>query len=168
MQIRDMTPQDADAVLAIYAEGIATGQATLDGQAPDWRAFDAARMAEPRLVAEIDGEVVGWAVLSGVSDRCVYGGVAENTVYVASKAQGRGVGKALLTALIEASEAAGLWTLQAGILAENEASIRLHQACGFRIVGRRERIGQSGAGPMKGQWRDVMLLERRSDIVGVE
>ena len=168
MQIRAMTAADADAVLAIYAEGIATGHATFEDQAPDWAGFDAKRMAAPRLVAEEGGDVLGWAALSPVSDRCVYGGVAENIVYVAAAARGKGVGRALLTALAEASEAAGIWTLQAGIMVENAGSVKLHEACGFRIVGVRERLGKMRFGPMQGRWRDIYLMERRSNRAGMD
>jgi L-amino acid N-acyltransferase YncA len=151
------------AVRDIYAQGIATGDATFEETVPAWSAWDAAHVSSPRLVALIEGRAVGWAALSPVSERCVYGGVAEVSVYVADDARGRGVGKVLLGQLIEASEAAGIWTLQAGIFPENRASIRLHQSAGFREIGRRERLGK-----MRGRWRDVVLLERRSETVGVE
>ncbi|NOX61981.1 MAG: N-acetyltransferase [Chloroflexi bacterium] len=158
-----MRPEDWPAVKRIYEEGVATGQATLETAAPDWREWDAAHLQVCRLVARADDEVVGWAALSPVSGRCVYAGVAEVSIYVAEHARGRGVGKRLLTALVEASETEGFWTLQAGIFPENEVSIRLHRSCGFRIVGRRERIGR-----LRGVWRDVLLLERRSRVVGRE
>ena len=158
-----MRPDDWPAVKRIYEEGIATGQATLETSAPDWSEWDAGHLAVCRLVARAGDDVVGWAALSPVSSRCVYAGVAEVSIYVAENARGQGVGKRLLTALIEASEAEGFWTLQAGVFPENAASIRLHLSCGFRIVGRRERIGQ-----LHGQWRDVVLLERRSQVVGVD
>jgi L-amino acid N-acyltransferase YncA len=130
--------------------------------APEWPEWDAAHRDDCRLVARRTGQVVGWAALSPVSRRCVYGGVAEVSVYVAESARGQGIGRALLSALIDASEAAGIWTLQAGIFPENEASVRLHKSCGFRVVGRRERIGQ-----LHGVWRDTLLLERRSRHAGV-
>ncbi len=168
MNIRDMTANDADAVLAIYAQGIATGHATFEHSPPDWAGFDAKRLKTPRLVAELDGQVVGWAAASGVSDRCVYGGVAEGTIYVAESARGRGVGKALLSAFIAAAEDAGIWTLNAGIFTDNRASIRLHEACGYRMVGTRKRLGKMGFGPMAGKWRDVALMEYRSERVGVD
>ncbi|PWE16468.1 N-acetyltransferase [Marinicauda salina] len=168
MRIREMRETDADAVLAIYAEGVETGHATFESEPPDWNEFDASKMAAPRLVAEDDGAVLGWAVLSPVSDRCVYGGIGEVTVYVSKAARGRGVGKALLEAMVAASEAEGIWTLQAGIFPENESSVRLHERCGFRVVGRRERVGRMGYGPLAGRWRDTLLLERRSDVVGVD
>lgn len=158
-----MRPADGPAVLSIYADGIATGQATFETDAPDWGGWDASHLAEPRLVARADGEVVGWAALSPVSDRCVYGGVAEVSVYVAGHRRGKGVGSRLLAALIAASESAGIWTLQAGIFPENEASVAVHLRHGFREVGRRERLGR-----LDGRWRDVLLLERRSRLVGLD
>lgn len=161
MGIRALEPDDWPAMERIYAEGIATGQATLETGTPAWEAWDADHLDACRLVAEDGGDVVGWAALSPVSDRCVYGGVAEVSVYVAPEARGRGVGTALLRRLVRASEEAGLWTLQAGIFPENEASLRLHEKAGFRVVGRRERLGK-----LDGTWRDVLLLERRSDVVG--
>ncbi len=153
--------EDWDAVRAIYEEGIATKNATFETAAPAWEQWDAAHLKDCRFVARANGVVVGWAALSPVSSRCVYGGVAEVSVYVAESAQGQGVGKALLDALVAESERCGLWTLQAGIFPENAASVRLHERCGFRMVGRREKIGQ-----MDGVWRDTLLLERRSKIVG--
>lgn len=159
--IRPMEPSDAGAVLAIYAEGIATGTSTFETEAPAYAAWDAAHLPSCRLVA-LDGTVpVGWAALSPVSSRCVYRGVAEVSVYVAAAARGRGVGRALLDALVLASERDGLWTLQAGVFADNAASRALHVACGFREVGRRERLGS-----LHGVWRDVILLERRSEVAG--
>jgi len=157
-----MSAADWPAVRRIFREGIATGHATFESEAPPWEAWDAAHLEEPRLVAEEDGEVVGWAALSPVSDRCVYGGVAEVSVYVAEGARGRGVGRALLSELVRASEEEGIWTLQAGIFPENRASIHIHERCGFRTVGVRERLGE-----MHGEWRDVVFMERRSDVVGV-
>jgi L-amino acid N-acyltransferase YncA len=157
-----MGAEHADAVLAIYAEGIATGDATFETAAPDWVSFDAAKLPENRFVAvDDDGVVLGWVAVSRVSDRCVYGGVVEHSVYVAEAARGRGVGRALLTELIASTEAAGIWTLQSGVFGENEASLALHRACGFRVVGVRERLGR-----LDGRWRDVVLLERRSRVVG--
>jgi len=163
-RLRPLRQEDWTAVRAIWVEGIATGDATFESEPPDWAAFDAGRLEEPRMVAEDDeGRVLGWAVLSPVSSRCVYGGVAEVSVYVAASARGRGVGSRLLGALVDGSEAAGLWTLQAGIFPENAATLALHRRHGFREVGRRERIGRMG-----GRWRDTLLLERRSGIVGVD
>jgi len=154
--------EDWQAVRAIYEEGIATGNATFETQAPDWEDWDAGHLQDCRLVARQGGHIVGWAALSPVSGRCVYAGVAEVSVYVAAAARGQGIGKGLLQALIEVSERQGIWTLQAGIFPENEASIALHESCGFREVGARARIGQ-----LRGVWRDVVLMERRSEVVGV-
>jgi L-amino acid N-acyltransferase YncA len=159
LSIRAMTDADAGAVLAIYQAGIETGNATFETAAPDWPAFSGGKLAEHRLVA-VDvatGRVLGWAALSPVSDRCVYSGVVENAVYVHPDARGRGVGEVLLRALIESTEKAGIWTIQTGIFPENTASLALHEKVGFRVVGRRERIGRH-----HGVWRDVMFLERRS------
>jgi L-amino acid N-acyltransferase YncA len=161
-----MRPEDWPAVRAIYLEGIATGNATFEQNAPEWEKWDAGHLLGTRIVArsggdEVDGEVLGWAALSPVSGRCVYAGVAEISVYVAERARGRGAGRLLMTRLIADSEAAGIWTLQAGIFPENVASIALHERAGFRILGRRERLGQ-----MNGRWRDVVLMERRSAVVG--
>jgi L-amino acid N-acyltransferase YncA len=163
MSIESMVPQDWPAVRAIYLEGIATGNATFEQTPPEWEHWDAGHLRAARIVARLDGgDVVGWAALSGVSSRCVYAGVAEVSIYVADRARGRGVGQKLMTRLIADSEAEGIWTLQAGIFPENIASIALHQRAGFRIVGRRERLGQ-----MNGHWRDVVLMERRSPVAGL-
>ena len=142
-------------------EGIATGNATFEQEAPGWEKWDAGKLTVCRLVARLDGEIVGWAALGPASGRPVYRGVAEVSVYVASRFRGHGVGRDLLARLVAESEAAGLWTLQAGIFPENTASIRLHQSAGFRIVGTREKLGE-----MNGVWRDVVLMERRSAVVG--
>jgi len=158
-----MTPADWPAVARIYREGIATGQSTFNTDAPSWEEWDAGHLAHCRLVAEAGGEVLGWAALIAVSDRCVYAGVAEESVYVGEAARGRGVGRALLAGLIAASEAHGIWTLQAGIFPENTVSVELHEKLGFRLVGRRERLGRMASG----RWRDVLLLERRSTTIGV-
>lgn len=162
LKIDRLLPQDWEEVRRIYLEGIATGNATFETQAPDWDKWDKSHRPEPRLAAREGGRLLGWASLTPVSDRCVYGGVAEVSVYVGDDARGRGVGRALLEALVEESEAAGIWTLQAGIFPENEASVAVHKKCGFRVVGIRERLGQ-----LFGSWRDVMLLERRSPRIGV-
>ena len=160
--IAPMSAADSAAVLAIYEEGIATGQATFQTEVPRWEDFDAAHLPAPRLVArDASGAVIGWCVLSPVSRRPVYAGVAEESVYVASAARGRGVGHALLEAMCRASEEAGIWTLQTGIFPENTASIALHERCGFRVLGVRERIGRHF-----GRWRDVVFMERRSQRVG--
>jgi phosphinothricin acetyltransferase len=155
--IRAMTPDDWPAVRAIYEEGIATGHATFQTSAPSWEQWDADHLAACRIVVEDGGSIAGWAALTPVSGRCVYAGVAEISVYVSSAARGRGIGRQLLTELVRQSEQNGLWTLQAGIFPENAASVAIHERCGFRIVGRRERLGR-----MHGVWRDVLLLERRS------
>ncbi|HSR52166.1 MAG TPA: GNAT family N-acetyltransferase [Acidobacteriota bacterium] len=160
-EVDPMQPADWEAVAAIYQEGLATGQATFETQVPSWKSWDSSHLTQTRLVARRDDEVLGWAALSPVSDRCAYQGVAEVSVYVSSAARGQGVGKALLNQLIEESEKAGIWTLQAGIFPENEASIGLHHSCGFRMVGVRERLGK-----LNGRWRDVAMLERRSPSVG--
>ncbi len=154
-----MSRADWPDVRAIYLEGIATRNATFETSAPSWEAWDAAHRAE-RFVAREDDRALGWAALSPYSSRAVYAGVAQVGIYVAEAARGRGVGRALLTALIEASEHSGVWTLQAGVFPENVASLELHRRCGFREVGRRERIGKLGD-----VWRDVVLLERRSRTV---
>lgn len=160
--IRPMSAGDWPRVRAIYEEGIATGNATFQTAAPAWEAWDTGHLASCRLVAmESDGAVVGWAALAPTSSRAVYAGVCEVSVYVATDARKRGIGRQLLEALVAASEADGRWTLQAGIFPENEASIALHRTVGFRVVGRRERLGV-----MHGRWRDVLLLERRSAVVG--
>ena len=159
--IRPMTPDDWPRVRAIYREGIATRNATFETEAPEWEAWDSGHLAVPRLVAEAEGAVAGWAALSPVSRRPVYAGVAEVSVYVADAARGKGLGRRLLERLIDESEQLGTWTLQAGIFPENEASVALHVGCGFRVIGHRERIGA-----MDGRWRNVLLLERRSTIAG--
>ena len=155
--IAAMRPEDWPAVHAIYEEGIASGDATFETETPSWEDWDAAHLREHRLVARRGGEIVGWAAVVPVSGRCVYAGVAEHSVYVAAAARGQGVGRQLLEALIASTELGGIWTLQSGIFPENAISLRLHQACGFRVVGTRERIGHH-----HGRWRDVILVERRS------
>ena len=152
-----------EAVRSIYLEGIATGDATFETDAPDWETWDRDHLSFGRLVARHDLSILGWAALSPASRRRVYEGVAEVSVYVAAAARGMGVGRSLLVALIEEAERNGIWTLQAGIFPENLVSIALHKSCGFREVGRRARIGL-----LRGVWRDVILLERRSRTVGVE
>jgi L-amino acid N-acyltransferase YncA len=157
LELRELTHEDWPAVRAIYEHGIAHGDATFELEAPSWDDWDRSHLEGHRLVALQDGDVVGWAALAPVSERCVYGGVTENSVYVADSAQGRGIGRALLEELVARAERDGIWTIQAGIFPENEASIELHRRCGFRVVGVRERIGQQ-----HGVWRDVVLMERRS------
>jgi L-amino acid N-acyltransferase YncA len=156
-----MLPEHWETVRAILQEGIDAGTATFETAVPEWGAWDAAHRADGRFVALEDGRVVGWAALSPVSIRAAYAGVAEVSVYVARAAQRRGIGRALLAALVSASEAAALWTLQAVVFPQNEASLRLHRAAGFRVVGRRERIAR-----LRGAWQDTVLLERRSPVVG--
>jgi L-amino acid N-acyltransferase YncA len=162
LTIESMTAADADAVISIYAEGIATGNATLEAAVPDWRRWHATHRRECRLVARRGSAVLGWTALGTWSSREVYAGVAWESVYVAEAARGQGIGRALLETLIPASEAAGVWTLVAGVLAENLASVALHERVGFRRIGVQARIGRDPTG----RWRDVVLLERRSATVG--
>jgi len=162
VQIDVMTSADWPAVRTIYEQGIATGLGTFETTAPSWEEWNAARMPHSRLVARDQG-IVGWAALSPVSKRTCYAGVAEVGIYVAASAQGRGVGRTLLGYLIESAEAHGIWTLQGATIAENSASLALQTGCGFRIVGRRERIAK-----LAGQWRDTVLTERRSNKVGID
>ena len=163
MEIRDLTPLDSQEVARIFEDGIRTGEATFETAAPSWEEWDATHLARPRLVAGEagGGAIVGWAALAPVSARACYAGVAEDSAYIAREQQGRGVGRELLEELIRRSEAAGIWTLQAGIFPENKPSLRLHLVCGFRLVGVRERLGE-----LNGVWRDVLLLERRSEVAG--
>ena len=159
-----MLPGHWPEVRAVYQEGVTSGDATFETEAPEWERWDASHLRSCRLVALEEGHrVAGWAALSPVSAREVYAGVAEVSVYVAADFRGRGVGRALLSALVQASESEGIWTLQAGIFPENVAGVVLHKACGFREVGRRERVGR-----LRGRWRDTVLLERRSRTVGVD
>jgi phosphinothricin acetyltransferase len=156
VDVRPLTRDDWTRVEAIYAEGIATRNATFDTEPPSWEEFDAERLSGHRFVAVKDGEVVGWIAASPTSSRECYAGVVEHSVYVAAAARGRGIGRALLEALIESTEEAGIWTIQTSVFPENEATLRLHERAGFRVVGRRERIGR-----LDGVWRDTLLLERR-------
>ena len=159
-RIAPMTDAHGAQVLDIYRLGIATGQATFETEPPTWEAFAAGRLPAHRFVA-LDGDrVLGWTACTRVSDRCVYAGVVEHSVYVHPDAQGRGVGRALLAALIASTEKAGIWTIQSGVFPENAASLALHRACGFRAIGTREKIGKH-----HGVWRDVILLERRSPAI---
>lgn len=162
ISVNAMVADGWDEVRAIYREGIATGNATFEKSAPEWEKWDKEHLRACRLVARAGREVLGWAALTPVSGRCVYAGVAEVSVYVAGRARGGGIGLALLSALVSASEREGLWTLQAGIFPENAASIELHKRAGFRILGTRERLGC-----LDGRWRDVVLMERRSATAGV-
>ena len=159
--IDKMKDEDWDEVASIYQDGIATSNATFETDAPEWEKWDKNHLRDCRLVARAEGKVVGWAALSPVSTRCVYSGVAEVSLYIAASTRGVGVGKTLLSAVVDESERIGVWTLQAGIFPENTASIALTKACDFREVGCRERIDQ-----MDDIWRDVILMERRSKVVG--
>ena len=156
MLVRPLVRADYPAVADVFAEGIATGRATFETRVPTWEEWDAGHLPEHRFVAEVDGEVAGWAAVVPYSRRAVYRGVGEESVYVAERARGRGVGRALLEALIESARTGGLWTLQAGVFPDNLASLELHRRLGFREVGVRERIGR-----LDGVWRDVVLLELR-------
>jgi L-amino acid N-acyltransferase YncA len=160
VQIRPLAESDWPAARRIYQEGLDTGQASFEIDAPDWSAFDRSRLPSHRFVAMFDGRMAGWVAVSRVSSRPVYAGVVEHSVYVDAAARGRGVGAALLAALIVSTEQAGIWTIQSAIFPTNAASLRLHEAAGFRVVGTRERLGQR-----HGEWRDVVLLERRSPLV---
>jgi L-amino acid N-acyltransferase YncA len=155
-----MGPGDWPHVAAIYVAGIATRNATFETEVPTFAEWDAAHLRDHRFVATAGDEIVGWVALTGYSDRCCYEGVADLSVYVDPAAQGRGIGRALLEQVVASAGDAGIWTLQAGVFPENEASLALHRRCGFRVVGTRERIGQ-----LDGVWRDVVLLERRSGHV---
>lgn len=163
LTVRAMEPADWTGVQRIYQEGIDTGHATFEAAVPDWEHFDQSRLSRHRHVAaSADGTVLGWAAVSPVSTRPVYAGVVEHSVYVASTARGLGIGKALLQALIDSTENASIWTIQASVFPENEASLKLHLANGFAIVGRRQRIARMTHGPLNGHWRDTLLIERRS------
>lgn len=161
VQIVDLRPEHWAEVARIYAEGIATGNATFETAVPGWEAWDTTHLAPHRFVALDLGELIGWVACSSVSDRCVYGGVVEVSVYVSEPARGRGIGLQLLDALVASTEHAGIWTIQAGVFPENDASLRVFEKAGFELVGRRRRLGK-----LAGEWRDVLLLERRSDVVG--
>jgi len=167
-KIEPMKPEDWDQVRVIYEEGIATENATFEPMVPEWEKFDSAHVAEPRLVVRVGGRVAAWAALSRVSARKVYAGVAELSIYVGEKYRGKGIGDALLGVLVEASEKAGFWTLQGGIFPENTISIELHKKHGFRVLGIREKVGKMAFGKMKGKWRDVALMERRSKVAGID
>ena len=163
MTIRPMRPGDAKAVLAIYQAGMDGGNASFEHIAPTWEAFDASKLPAHRLVAVEQDTVLGWVTVSAVSSRAVYDGVVEHSVYVDPAAQGRGVGRGLLLALIASTEAAGIWTIQSGVFPENAASLALHHACGFRTVGVRERVGRHVS--RGNRWRDVVFIERRSPAI---
>jgi L-amino acid N-acyltransferase YncA len=162
-EIENLLARHWPEVRSAYLEGIADGHATFETDAPDWERWDATHLPSARLVALSGGRVAGFAALGRASQREVYKGVAEVSVYVGREFRGAGAGRALLTSLVEVSERHGVWTLQAGIFPENAASLALHRACGFREVGRRERIGK-----LQGRWRDTLLLERRSRVAGTD
>ena len=160
VEIRRLEPTDWTAASAIYWEGMRDGLATFEAEVPPWDVWDERHLSDHRLVAELLDEVVGWAALLPASERRCYSGVAENSVYVAREARGLGIGRALLEALIAGAEAAGIWTIQTSIFPENRASLALHEKCGFRVVGTRERIAKRD-----GVWRDTVFLERRSEVI---
>ena len=157
--VRPMISADAESVLRIYQEGLDAGVASFEGAAPSWQAFDEGRLAGHRFVAEAD-DIVGWIAVSAVSTRAVYAGIVEHSVYVDPRSRGQGIGRRLLDAIIKSTEAAGIWTIQAGIFPENTASLRLHERAGFRVIGVRHHPGRHQR--PGGEWRDVVLIERRS------
>ena len=166
--INIMKPEDWEQVRSIYLEGIITGNSTFEADALDWDKWNCAHLREHRLVVRYGDSVIAWAALSPVSTRCIYSGVAELSIYVAAKHRGKGIGSILLKAIISSTEEAGLWTLQGGIFPENTQSLRLVKKHGFREVGRRKRIGKMTYGDFAGTWRDVILVERRSAVAGIE
>lgn len=163
MEITVINSAHFSEIAAIYKQGLETGNATFETSVPAWKDWDKSKLKHSRLAAVIGHTVVGWAALSAVSDRCVYGGVAEVSIYVSNAHKGKGIGKALMSKLIEESEANGIWTLQSGMFPENEATIALHQSFDFRIIGYREKIGKLG-----NTWRDSIIMERRSKTVGID
>jgi L-amino acid N-acyltransferase YncA len=168
-EIREMDAGDWPAVQQIFAEGIAGGEATFEIQTPTWEAFDSGKLRTLRLVATDSADaVIGWVAASSVSTREAYRGVVEHSVYIGNRARGHGVGRTLLDAFVIAADAAGIWTIQSSIFPENLASLRLHERAGFRVVGRRERIARSRLGSHAGQWRDTVLIERRSGVNGLD
>jgi len=167
--IRPLEASDWSEVRRIFAEGIATGHATFEPEPPSWESFNSGKLAHSRFVAvDEDWTVLGWVAASPVSARAVYVGVVEHSVYVADAARGRGIGRALLASFIESAEANGVWTIQSSIFPENAASIGLHAEFGFRPIGRRERVAKMAYGPMAGQWRDTVFMERRSEVNGAD
>ncbi|MFC1564844.1 GNAT family N-acetyltransferase [candidate division KSB1 bacterium] len=168
IEIDPLTFQDWEQVRVIFIEGIASGHATFETEAPDWEEWDRSHIKSCRFTAKEGNQILGWAALSPVSGRCIYSGVAEISVYVGKDHHGKGIGTKLLAKLIESSEKAGIWTLQAGIFPENTASIMIHKKLGFREVGCREKLGKMTYGEMKGKWRDVVILERRSNKTGID
>ena len=168
-RIRIMSAADWPAVEEIYRHGIEDGEATFETRTPTWEAFDSGKLTDPRLVAvDQSGRVLGWAAASPVSTRAAYRGVIEHSVYVHRDARGQGLGRRLLDAFVTASDQAGFWTIQSSIFPENAASLRVHQASGFRVIGTRERIARSALGAHAGQWRDTVLIERRSRVNGTD
>ena len=163
-----MKPEDWQQVRSIYLEGIATGNSTFEADVPAWEKWDSAHLPEHRLVVREGNSILAWAALSPVSSRCVYSGVVELSLYVATGHRGRGIGSALLKAIINSTEKAGLWTLQGGIFPENTPSLRLVKKHGFKEIGRRKRIGKMTYGDLAGTWRDVILVERRSTVTGID
>ncbi len=163
-----MKPEDWEQVRSIYLEGIVTGNSTFEADAPDWDKWDCTHLREHRLVARVGDSIVAWAALSPVSNRCIYSGVAELSIYVAAKHRGKGIGSTLLKAIITSAEKAGIWTLQGGIFPENTPSLALVKKHGFKEIGRRERLGKMTYGNLAGTWRDVILVERRSTVAGTK
>jgi len=163
-----MKPEDWEQVRSIYLEGIGTGNSTFEADAPEWNEWDSTHLREHRLVVREGDRILAWAALSPVSARCVYSGVAELGLYVAATHRGKGIGSALLKAIINSTEKAGLWTLQGSILPENTSSLRLVRKHGFKEIGRREKIGKMAYGDLAGTWRDVILVERRSTVTGID
>lgn len=168
VRVRPMSPEDWARVEEIFAAGIAGGEATFETTLPTWEQFDAGKVADPRLVATDDDQVIGWAAASRVSAREVYRGVIEHSVYIDPAHHGQGIGRVLLDAFVDAAEDAGVWMIQSSIFPENTVSLRLHEQAGFRVVGTRERISRSTLGPHAGKWRDTVLIERRSARNGTD
>ena len=160
LEVRDLGQGDWPAVREIFEQGIAGRNATFETEAPSWEAWDSSQLGDHRYVAVEDGQVVGWVAAHPVSSRPCYRGVVEHSVYVDEEFQGRGIGRVLLERLFESTEADGIWTIQTGVFPENEASLKLHERCGFRVVGTQERLGK-----LDGVWRDVVVLERRSEVI---
>jgi len=167
-EVEPMTEAHWPDVRRIWAAGLATGHASFAAEPPAWERFDADRLAEHRFVALVDGQVAGWVAVSPTAARPEYAGVVEHSVFVDPSAAGHGVGRALLDRLIASTETAGIWSIRSAIFPENAASLALHRVAGFRVVGTRERVARFGYGPMAGKWRDVVLVERRSRVVGLD
>lgn len=162
MDIISVSKEHFPEIAEIYRQGIETGNATFETSVPNWEDWDKSKLKHSRFVAVIDNIIVGWAALSPVSDRCVYGGVAEVSIYISNAHKGKGIGKELMLKLILESEIHGIWTLQSGMFPENEATVALHKSAGFRVVGHREKIGKLG-----NNWRDTIIMERRSKTIGI-